>query len=106
MHYYLLESYYLFTRLLFSLSLKVLLIRMHFLILCGPICVVSAANRRSVEMSSPPKSISDAELAKKKNVKKTKSGIKVRRMCFIWDTNIQWINSRITTTIFFGAHSF
>ncbi|KAJ6660918.1 hypothetical protein lerEdw1_016938 [Lerista edwardsae] len=41
---------------------------------------VVAANRRSVEMSSPPKSISDAELSKKKNIKKTKSGIKIEVM--------------------------
>ncbi|XP_053160916.1 probable guanine nucleotide exchange factor MCF2L2 isoform X2 [Hemicordylus capensis] len=39
-----------------------------------------ATNRRSVEISSPPKSISDAELSKKKNTKKTKGGIKIEVM--------------------------
>ncbi|KAJ7324725.1 hypothetical protein JRQ81_017745 [Phrynocephalus forsythii] len=39
-----------------------------------------AASRRSVEMSSPPKSISDADLSKKKSVKKTKGGIKIEVM--------------------------
>ncbi|KAL8188085.1 UNVERIFIED_CONTAM: hypothetical protein K2H54_061130 [Gekko kuhli] len=31
-------------------------------------------------MSSPPKSVSDAELSKKKNVKKSKGGIKIEVM--------------------------
>ncbi|XP_078245912.1 putative guanine nucleotide exchange factor MCF2L2 isoform X7 [Pogona vitticeps] len=39
-----------------------------------------ATNRRSVEISSPPKSISDADLSKKKSVKKTKGGIKIEVM--------------------------
>ncbi|XP_060098603.1 probable guanine nucleotide exchange factor MCF2L2 isoform X4 [Heteronotia binoei] len=39
-----------------------------------------ATNRRSVEISSPPKSVSDAELSKKKNVKKSKGGIKIEVM--------------------------
>ncbi|XP_009675579.2 probable guanine nucleotide exchange factor MCF2L2 isoform X4 [Struthio camelus] len=39
-----------------------------------------AANRRSAEISCPPKSISEAELSKKKNVKKTKGGIKIEVM--------------------------
>ncbi|KAM9615041.1 putative guanine nucleotide exchange factor MCF2L2 isoform 3-T3 [Morphnus guianensis] len=36
-----------------------------------------ATNRRSTEISCPPKTISEVELSKKKNIKKTKGGIKV-----------------------------
>ncbi|XP_063195103.1 probable guanine nucleotide exchange factor MCF2L2 isoform X9 [Chroicocephalus ridibundus] len=39
-----------------------------------------AANRRSTEISCPPKSISEVELSKKKNIKKTKGGIKIEVM--------------------------
>ncbi|CAI5775962.1 probable guanine nucleotide exchange factor MCF2L2 isoform X5 [Podarcis lilfordi] len=39
-----------------------------------------AANRKSVEISSPPKSISEADLSKKKSVKKMKGGIKIEVM--------------------------
>ncbi|KAL7991022.1 hypothetical protein Chor_014452 [Crotalus horridus] len=39
-----------------------------------------APNRRSVEIPSPPKSISDADLSKKKSVKKAKGGIKIEVM--------------------------
>ncbi|XP_063162813.1 probable guanine nucleotide exchange factor MCF2L2 [Candoia aspera] len=39
-----------------------------------------ATNRRSVEIPSPPKSISDADLSKKKSVKKAKGGIKIEVM--------------------------
>lgn len=38
---------------------------------------LSATNRRSAEITCPPKSISEAELSKKKSIKKTKGGIKV-----------------------------
>ncbi|XP_032049264.1 probable guanine nucleotide exchange factor MCF2L2 isoform X1 [Aythya fuligula] len=39
-----------------------------------------ATNRRSTEISCPPKSISEAELSKKKSIKKTKGGIKIEVM--------------------------
>ncbi|XP_021148808.1 probable guanine nucleotide exchange factor MCF2L2 isoform X1 [Columba livia] len=39
-----------------------------------------ATNRRSTEISCPPKSISEVELSKKKNIKKTKGGIKIEVM--------------------------
>ncbi|XP_068547909.1 probable guanine nucleotide exchange factor MCF2L2 isoform X5 [Anas acuta] len=39
-----------------------------------------ATNRRSTEISCPPKSISEAELLKKKSIKKTKGGIKIEVM--------------------------
>ncbi|XP_064372737.1 probable guanine nucleotide exchange factor MCF2L2 isoform X7 [Dromaius novaehollandiae] len=39
-----------------------------------------ATNRRSTEISCPPKSISEVELSKKKSVKKTKGGIKIEVM--------------------------
>ncbi|XP_074009737.1 probable guanine nucleotide exchange factor MCF2L2 [Numenius arquata] len=39
-----------------------------------------AVNRRSTEISCPPKSISEVELSKKKNIKKTKGGIKIEVM--------------------------
>ncbi|XP_064021548.1 probable guanine nucleotide exchange factor MCF2L2 isoform X5 [Pogoniulus pusillus] len=39
-----------------------------------------ATNRRSTEMSCPPKTISEVELSKKKNIKKTKGGIKIEVM--------------------------
>ncbi|XP_053930819.1 probable guanine nucleotide exchange factor MCF2L2 isoform X5 [Cuculus canorus] len=39
-----------------------------------------ATNRRSTEISCPPKTISEVELSKKKNIKKTKGGIKIEVM--------------------------
>ncbi|XP_075274361.1 putative guanine nucleotide exchange factor MCF2L2 isoform X8 [Opisthocomus hoazin] len=39
-----------------------------------------ATNRRPTEISCPPKTISEAELSKKKSVKKTKGGIKIEVM--------------------------
>ncbi|XP_059587164.1 probable guanine nucleotide exchange factor MCF2L2 isoform X2 [Alligator mississippiensis] len=39
-----------------------------------------ATNRRSAEIPCPPKSISEADLSKKKNIKKTKGGIKIEVM--------------------------
>uniref|UniRef100_A0A8V0YXE4 MCF.2 cell line derived transforming sequence-like 2 n=1 Tax=Gallus gallus TaxID=9031 RepID=A0A8V0YXE4_CHICK len=39
-----------------------------------------ATNRRSAEITCPPKSISEAELSKKKSIKKTKGGIKIEVM--------------------------
>ncbi|XP_054691021.1 probable guanine nucleotide exchange factor MCF2L2 isoform X2 [Grus americana] len=39
-----------------------------------------ATNRRSTEIPCPPKSISEVELSKKKNIKKTKGGIKIEVM--------------------------
>ncbi|XP_032302365.1 probable guanine nucleotide exchange factor MCF2L2 isoform X5 [Coturnix japonica] len=39
-----------------------------------------ATNRRSAEITCPPKTISDAELSKKKSIKKTKGGIKIEVM--------------------------
>ncbi|XP_075013395.1 putative guanine nucleotide exchange factor MCF2L2 isoform X1 [Calonectris borealis] len=39
-----------------------------------------ATNRRSTEISCPPKSISEVELSKKKSIKKTKGGIKIEVM--------------------------
>ncbi|XP_075573239.1 putative guanine nucleotide exchange factor MCF2L2 [Pelecanus crispus] len=39
-----------------------------------------ATNRRSTEISCPPKPISEVELSKKKNIKKTKGGIKIEVM--------------------------
>ncbi|XP_068001208.1 probable guanine nucleotide exchange factor MCF2L2 isoform X2 [Melanerpes formicivorus] len=39
-----------------------------------------ATNRRSTEMSCPPKTNSEVELSKKKNIKKTKGGIKIEVM--------------------------
>ncbi|XP_068261863.1 probable guanine nucleotide exchange factor MCF2L2 [Nyctibius grandis] len=41
---------------------------------------VVATNRRSTEISCPPKTISEVELSKKKNIKKTKGGIKIEVM--------------------------
>ncbi|XP_035189933.1 probable guanine nucleotide exchange factor MCF2L2 isoform X8 [Oxyura jamaicensis] len=39
-----------------------------------------ATNRRSTEISCPPKSISETEISKKKSIKKTKGGIKIEVM--------------------------
>ncbi|KAM4769774.1 putative guanine nucleotide exchange factor MCF2L2 isoform 7-T7 [Cyanocitta cristata] len=39
-----------------------------------------ATNRRSTEISCPPKTISEVELSKKKSIKKTKGGIKIEVM--------------------------
>ncbi|XP_027639780.1 probable guanine nucleotide exchange factor MCF2L2 isoform X1 [Falco biarmicus] len=39
-----------------------------------------ATNRRSTEISCPPKTISEVELSKKKNIKKSKGGIKIEVM--------------------------
>ncbi|XP_021250333.1 probable guanine nucleotide exchange factor MCF2L2 isoform X8 [Numida meleagris] len=39
-----------------------------------------ATNRRSTEITCPPKSISEVELSKKKSIKKTKGGIKIEVM--------------------------
>ncbi|KAM6389150.1 LOW QUALITY PROTEIN: guanine nucleotide exchange factor DBS-like [Pluvialis apricaria] len=44
------------------------------------VSVTTATNRRSTEISCPPKSISEVELSKKKNIKKTKGGIKIEVM--------------------------
>ncbi|XP_014727040.1 PREDICTED: probable guanine nucleotide exchange factor MCF2L2 isoform X3 [Sturnus vulgaris] len=39
-----------------------------------------ATNRRSTEISCPPKTVSEVELSKKKSIKKTKGGIKIEVM--------------------------
>ncbi|XP_014120998.2 putative guanine nucleotide exchange factor MCF2L2 isoform X6 [Zonotrichia albicollis] len=39
-----------------------------------------ATNRRSTEISCPPKTVSDVDLSKKKSIKKTKGGIKIEVM--------------------------
>ncbi|XP_030911292.1 probable guanine nucleotide exchange factor MCF2L2 [Geospiza fortis] len=41
---------------------------------------ISATNRRSTEISCPPKTVSEVELSKKKSIKKTKGGIKIEVM--------------------------
>ncbi|RLW00748.1 hypothetical protein DV515_00008622 [Chloebia gouldiae] len=40
----------------------------------------TATNRRSTEISCPPKTVSEVELSKKKSIKKTKGGIKIEVM--------------------------
>ncbi|XP_051482366.1 probable guanine nucleotide exchange factor MCF2L2 isoform X7 [Apus apus] len=40
----------------------------------------AATNRRSTEISCPPKTVSEVELSKKKSIKKTKGGIKIEVM--------------------------